>query len=124
MKDRQELYLLILKPGVMEDMFGHELPEAHIDVTILTRLIFMEILGFDQARLDNEELIAYSSIEKEAVNAVAAGRHDIAFILNPTKIQQVRDIAEAGLIMPRKATYFFPKVITGQVINVNGGLYM
>jgi uncharacterized protein (DUF1015 family) len=119
MKDRQELYLLILKPGVMEDMFGRELPEAliNIDVTILTRLIFMEILGFDQARLDNEELIAYSSIEKEAVNAVAAGRHDIAFILNPTKIQQVRDIAEAGLIMPRKATYFFPKVITGQVIN-------
>ena len=119
MKDRPELYLLILKPGVMENMFGHELPEAliNIDVTILTRLIFMEILGFDQARLDNEQLIAYSSIEREAVNAVAAGKHDIAFILNPTKIQQVRDIAEAGLIMPRKATYFFPKVITGQVMN-------
>jgi len=119
MKDRQELNLLILKPGAMENMFGYEFPEAliNIDVTILTRLIFMEILGFDQARLDNERLIAYSSIEKEAVNAVVAGRHDIAFILNPTKIQQVRDIAEAGLIMPRKATYFFPKVITGQVLN-------
>jgi uncharacterized protein (DUF1015 family) len=119
LKDRPELYLLILKPGIMENMFGHELPKAliNIDVTILTRLIFMEILGFDQTRLDNEKLIAFSSIEKEAVNAVAAGRHDIAFILNPTKIQQVRDIAEAGLIMPRKATYFFPKVITGQVMN-------
>ena len=119
MKDRPELYLLILKPGTMENMFGHELPKAliNIDVTILTRLIFMEILGFDQARLDNEKLIAFSSIEKEAVDAVAAGRHDIAFILNPTKIQQVREIAEAGLIMPRKATYFFPKVITGQVMN-------
>jgi uncharacterized protein (DUF1015 family) len=119
MKDRPELYLLILKPGVMGNMFGHELPEAliNIDVTILTHLIFMEILGFDQARLDNEQLIAYSSIEKDAVNAVVAGRHDIGFILNPTKIQQVRDIAEAGLIMPRKATYFFPKVITGQVLN-------
>ena len=119
MKDRPELYLLILKPGVMENMFGRELPKAliNIDVTILTHLIFMEILGFDQARLDNEGLIAYSSIEKEAVNAVVSGRHDIAFILNPTKIQQVRDIAEAGLIMPRKATYFFPKVITGQVMN-------
>jgi len=119
MKDRPELYLLILKPGIMENMFGHELPKAliNVDVTILTRLIFMEILGFDRARLDNEKLIAFSSVEKEAVDAVAAGRHDIAFILNPTKIQQVRDIAEAGLIMPRKATYFFPKVITGQVMN-------
>jgi uncharacterized protein (DUF1015 family) len=119
MKNRPELYLLILKPGVMENLFGHELPEAliNIDVTILTRLIFVEILGFDQARLDNEQLIAFSSIEREAVSAVFAGKHDIAFILNPTKIQQVRDIAEAGLIMPRKATYFFPKVITGQVMN-------
>jgi len=119
MKDCSELNLLTLKPGVMEQMFGDELPEVirNIDVTVLTRLIFMEILGFDQARLDNEKLIAYSSVAEEAIDAVAAGRHDMAFILNPTKIQQVRDIAEAGLIMPRKATYFFPKVIAGQVMN-------
>ena len=119
MKDCQELHLFTLKPGIMENMFGDELPEVirNIDVTVLTRLIFMELLGFDQARLDNEKLIAYSSIAEDAVNAVFAGRHDIAFILNPTKIQQVRDIANAGLIMPRKATYFFPKVITGQVMN-------
>jgi uncharacterized protein (DUF1015 family) len=119
MKDCPELYLLVLKPGVMEKMFGDELPEAlrNIDVTVLTRLILMELLGFDQARLDNEKLIAYSSIAEDAVDAIAAGRHDITFILNSTKIQQVRNIAEAGLIMPRKATYFFPKVITGQAIN-------
>ena len=119
MKDRQELHLLMLKPDVMENMFGDELPEVlrNIDVTVLTRLIFMEVLGFDQARLDNEQLIAYSSIAEEAIDAVFAGKHDIAFILNPTRIQQVRDIANAGLIMPRKATYFFPKVIAGQVMN-------
>ena len=119
MKDCPELYLLILKPGVMENMFSDELPDVirNIDVTVLTRLIFMELLGFDQARLDNEKLFAYSSIIDDALNAVSAGRHDIAFILNPTTIQQVRDIANAGLIMPRKATYFFPKVITGQVMN-------
>lgn len=119
MKDRPELYLLTLKPGVMDQMFSHELPEVirNIDVTVLTRLILMELLGFDQDRLDNEKLIAYSSIAEDAIDAVAAGRHDITFILNSTKIQQVRKIAEAGLIMPRKATYFFPKVITGQVLN-------
>lgn len=120
MKDRPELHLFILKPGMMENMFGGELPAVirNIDVTVLTRLIFMELLGFDQARLDNEKLIAYTSIAKEAIDAVFEGRYDIAFLLNPTKIQQVRDIAEAGLIMPRKATYFYPKVITGQVMNL------
>lgn len=119
MKDDPDLYLLTLKPHVMEQMFGNELVESlrNIDVTVLTRLLFMEILGFDQARLDNETLIAYSSIAEDAIDAVEAGKHDITFILNPTTIQQVRRIAEEGLIMPRKATYFYPKVITGQVIN-------
>jgi len=118
-KDRRELYLLTLKSGVMDQMFTDELAEVirNIDVTVLSRLIFMEIFGFDQSRHDDEKLIAYSSTAKDAIDAVDAGRHDIAFILNPTKIQQVRNIAEAGLIMPRKATYFFPKVITGQVLN-------
>lgn len=120
MKDSPDLYLLTLKPQVMEQMFGDELAESirNIDVTVLTRLIFMEIMGFDQARLDNEQLIAYSSVAEDAITAVEAGKHDVVFILNPTKIQQVRRIAEEGLIMPRKATYFYPKVITGQVINL------
>ena len=119
MKDRSELYLLTLKPGVMEQKFGDKLPESlrNIDVTVLTHLIFMELLGFDQARLDNERLIAYSSIADDAIEAVAAGKHDIAFIINPTRIEQVQSIAKNGLIMPRKATYFYPKVITGQVMN-------
>ncbi|MFC1813870.1 DUF1015 domain-containing protein [Thermodesulfobacteriota bacterium] len=119
MKECPEFYLLKLKPGVMERMFGDELSKSliDIDVTVLDRLIFMEILGFDQARLDDEKLISYSSIAEEAVDIIAAGKHDIAFILNPTRIDQVRRIAEEGLIMPNKATYFYPKVITGQIIN-------
>ena len=97
-----------------------ELAEAlrNIDVTVLTRLIFMELLGFDQERLDNEKLIGYASRAKNAVQADLQGEYDITFILNPTRIEQVQAIAEAGLIMPRKATYFFPKVITGQVMNL------
>ena len=119
-KGFRELYLLTLKPDVMENLFGNELSQAlrSLDVTVLTRLIFMEILGFDQARLDNEKLIAYSSIADEALEAVVAGKCDMTFILNPTRIGQVKEIAEQGLIMPRKSTYFYPKVITGQVMNI------
>jgi len=104
----------------MENLFGNELSQSlrNLDVTVLTRLIFMEILGFDQARLDNEKLIVYSSIAEEALDAVSAGQCDMTFILNPTRIEQVKEIAEQGLIMPRKSTYFYPKVVTGQVINI------
>lgn len=120
MKNARGLYLLTLKPDIMDKMFKDKLPDAlrNIDVTVLTRLIFMKILGFDQARLDNEKMIAYSSIAEEAIDAVALGKCDMSFILNPTRIEQVQEIAQKGLIMPRKATYFYPKVIVGQVMNI------
>ena len=112
-------YLLTLKKGAMEKKFGHTLPDVlrSLDVTVLTQLIFMEILSFSKERLDDKQLIAYSSSAEEAVSLVEPGRYDMAFILNPTRIEQVRNVAEEGLIMPRKSTYFYPKVITGQVIN-------
>ena len=119
MKNRHELFLLSLKPGVMADLFSQEMPDAllNLDVTVLTRLIFMEILGFDQERLDNHNLIGYSTAVKNAVEGVVSGEYDMTFILNSTRIEQVREVAEQGLIMPRKSTYFYPKVITGQVMN-------
>jgi len=119
MKDTRDLHLMTLKPNVMDELFADELPNAlrGLDVTVLTRLIFMEILGFDQARLDNADLIAYSSIAEDAIEGARDGQCDVSFILNPTRIWQVQDIAQKGLIMPRKSTYFYPKVITGQVMN-------
>jgi len=119
MKGSMKFYLLTLKSGVMKRMFSNKLPEAlrNLDVTVLTRLIFIEILGFDNSKLDNESIITYSSSEKQAIEAAVSGKCDISFILNPTKIEQVRDIANNGLRMPRKSTYFYPKVITGLVLN-------
>ncbi|RJP83354.1 MAG: DUF1015 domain-containing protein [Desulfobacteraceae bacterium] len=110
---------LSLKQGVMETTFGHTIPESlrHLDVTVLTRLVLMEILGFDGNRLDNEHLISYTSSAEKAIDTVASGKSDMCFILNPTKIDQVRQIAEEGQIMPRKTTYFYPKALTGQVLN-------
>jgi uncharacterized protein (DUF1015 family) len=110
---------LSLKPGVMERTFGHTIPESlrHLDVTVLTRLVLMEILGFDGNRLDNEKLISYTSSTEKAIDTVASGKSDMCFILNPTRIDQVRQIAEEGQIMPRKTTYFYPKALTGQVLN-------
>lgn len=116
---QNEMYLLTLKDRVMDKLYAHELPESlrYLDVSVLTRLIFMEILGFDHLWLDNDQLISYSSIAEQALDAAYHGACDAAFILNPTRIDQVRRVAEEGLIMPRKSTYFYPKVITGQVIN-------
>jgi uncharacterized protein (DUF1015 family) len=119
MKGSNEFHLFTLKSNVMDQVYGDTLEDAvrPLDVTVLTHLIFMELLGFDQARLDNEKLINYDSNAENAIHGVVNGEYDMAFILNPTKIEQVRNVAEHDSIMPRKSTYFYPKTITGQVMN-------
>ena len=119
MKDNPEFHVLKIKPGVMERLFSNELPSAlrDLDVTILTRLILMEILQFDNAMLDNDKMIRYTSDAGVAIAAPFETECKMAFILNPTRIEQVKQVAQEGLIMPRKSTYFYPKVITGQVIH-------
>ncbi len=104
----------------MEAVINEDLADSlkTLDVTVLTHLVLMKILGFNQSMLNDEDLIVYSSSEEKAIQYVASGKCDIAFILNPTKIKQIRKIAGQGLIMPRKSTYFHPKAITGQVINM------
>lgn len=112
-------YLLTLKAGVMDELFGDKLDASLrlLDVTVLTRLVFMKIMGFDQTRLDNEQLIGYASTADMALQSVDTGAYDAAFILNPARIEQVQEIAQKGLIMPRKSTYFYPKVKSGLVMN-------
>lgn len=111
-------YCLRLKPGVMERLFGKELAPALIDldVTVVTRLALMELLGYDQDRLDDETRIDYASTVPAAIDAWKRGGCDMAVILNPTRIDQVQAVAQQGLIMPRKSTYFYPKTISGQVL--------
>ena len=84
---------------------------------LLAGVFLTSLLGFSQERLDNEKLIAYSSDAKKALASVASGKCDMAFIMNPTQMEHVRDIASSGLIMPRKTTYFYPKAITGLVMS-------
>ncbi|MDD2390276.1 MAG: DUF1015 domain-containing protein [Desulfobacterales bacterium] len=118
-KNQPEYHLMTLKPNIMQKLFANELPPSlmSLDVTVLTRLVFMKILNFDQNGLDNERLFSYSSSHNEAIDEVLSGHCDMSFILNPTRISQVRQIAEERLTMPRKSTYFYPKALTGLVIN-------
>jgi uncharacterized protein (DUF1015 family) len=115
-------HLLKLKTSVMEKLFGEELDVSlqSLDVTVLTRLVFMKILGFDQQRLDDATLIGYASEAGNALQSIDSGAYDVAFILNPTRIEQVQEVARKGLVMPRKSTYFYPKVKSGLVMRALG----
>ena len=120
MKHRPVLNILVLRSGVMKRLFEDELPDAlrDLDVNVLTRLLMTELMGFDQERLDDATKIGYATTSQAAVQAVQEDQADMAFILNPTKIEQVQRVSREGLIMPRKSTYFYPKVGSGLVFNL------
>ncbi|MBU4262676.1 MAG: DUF1015 domain-containing protein [Proteobacteria bacterium] len=118
-------FLLSLKPGVMAGAVGHELPPAlqELDVVVLSDLVVERLLGLSHERCDNEGLIAYYSDPDNALDSavkVAAQNGDrspILFLMNHTPVAQVKKIADEDLIMPHKSTYFYPKILTGLLIN-------
>jgi uncharacterized protein (DUF1015 family) len=112
-------FLFSLKEGAIENQWLEGIPAElrKLDVVLLTRLLLQGILNMKDADLDNEYKVQYLSQFTPALDSVEQGRFAASFLLNSTPIDQVRKVAQASLIMPRKSTYFYPKVISGLVFN-------
>jgi uncharacterized protein (DUF1015 family) len=110
---------LELRPGVRPRLLARQMHPAlaQLDVAVLNFLIFEKILGLDAKAQDDPQTCKYTSKIPEALAALSRGDARLAFFLNPTRIEQVQEVAAAGLIMPRKSTFFYPKVPTGMILN-------
>jgi uncharacterized protein (DUF1015 family) len=110
---------LKLRPGVRQKVLARQMHPAlaQLDVAVLNYLIFEKILGLTAKDQDDQETCKYTSKISEAVAAVTKGEARLAFLLNPTRMEQVQEVASAGLVMPRKSTYFYPKVMSGLILN-------
>ncbi|MCL5292771.1 MAG: DUF1015 domain-containing protein [Actinobacteria bacterium] len=86
-----------------------------LDVTILHGLVIGRVLGLKGTNMENG--INFTIAEKEAVKLVDGGSYQAAFFLNPTRISQIRAVADRGETMPQKSTYFYPKLLSGLVFN-------
>ncbi len=90
-----------------------------LDVVVLSDLIITKYFGLDHDRAEHENLISFHSDPDEALDiavkdsAVPHDRTPLLFLMNPTRVEQVKKVADAGLIMPHKSTYFYPKIMTG-----------
>ena len=80
---------------------------------ILHRLIVEKCLGITEDAVKKERHITYVRERNAAMDAVREGRAQIAFLLNPTRLDQMRDIAYEGNVMPQKSTDFYSKVLSG-----------
>jgi len=88
-----------------------------LDVSVLHTLILENLLGIDKENMANQVNLKYTRDAQEAVDSVNNGSANCCFIINPTRISEIADVAAAGEKMPQKSTYFYPKLITGLVMN-------
>lgn len=88
-----------------------------LDVSVLHCLIIEKHLGIGGKLLARGEHITYTREEEGALGAVDSGDYQLALFMNPTLVEEVTEVAAGGEKMPQKSTYFYPKLITGLVIN-------
>ena len=118
MYDGDKLEFLILKEKrKYEQEVAIKVPEIYkfLDVTVAHNLLLDHILNGGKEM--PEENIAYAKDAGKALELIDENKFALAILLNPTRVDQVKAIASMGMRMPGKATYFYPKPLSGLVIH-------
>jgi uncharacterized protein (DUF1015 family) len=110
---------LTLKDQAIADaaLPGHSDAYRHLDTGVLETLVLKNALGYSDEDIAHFNGLFYARDTAEALAMVRSGDYDAAFLMRPTPVAQVRDVAAAGENMPPKSTYFFPKLLTGLLFN-------
>ena len=88
-----------------------------LDVSVMQEYILKKALGITQEEIDAQKYLVYEKDPQKALEKVKRGSLEAVFFMNPTKIEDVIKIASLNLRMPQKSTYFYPKILTGLVVN-------
>lgn len=88
-----------------------------LDVYQLHTLVLRKLFGIDTRKPEHQQYITYNVRTAESMANVDTGTFDLVFFMNSTRMDQVRKLAEKGIRLPQKATYFYPKLLSGLVIN-------
>jgi len=118
-------FILQVRPEVMNSDIVAERAGVlqGLDVVALSDILLQGIFHLDHEQCVREHLITYFSDVNAALDAAVKKSVDdsestpLLFLLNPTRVSQVTDVADQGEIMPHKSTYFYPKILTGLLIN-------
>lgn len=108
-KDPHRLY------GLIDDTQSQA--RKALDVSIVQSIILEKILGIDPNAISREKHVRFTPTAKNAIEAVRRKDAQIALLLNPTKSEQVKAVTAEGERMPQKSTFFYPKLLSGLVIN-------
>jgi uncharacterized protein (DUF1015 family) len=92
-------------------------PLGQLDAAVLEHVLLKGVLGLTDDDISHLNDFGYARDRRQAVDLVTSGEFDVAFLLRPTPVSQVREIAASGESMPPKSTYCFPKVPTGLIFS-------
>ncbi len=111
--------LMVLKDVAVLSEFMPDKSQAlrELDVSILHTLVLEKIMGIDAENMAKQINLYYTRVFDEALSEVNNGNAQCSFILNPTRVSEISEVAANGEKMPQKSTYFYPKLITGLVMN-------
>jgi uncharacterized protein (DUF1015 family) len=114
---RANAFLLRSKPGPSAAALA-ALPEhqRRLDLSHLHAIVLDRLLGLDAEKVREQTNIRYFRDAGEAVEQVRRGEANVAFLTNPVTMDQLREVAFAGSVMPQKSTDFFPKLLSGLAI--------
>jgi uncharacterized protein (DUF1015 family) len=100
-------------PGIFT---GWSLRQQALDVVQLHKCLLENVLGVSEDAIRDQKNVRYIRDIDEAMSQVRNGFANVAFLMNPARMSQVRDIAFAGEVLPQKSTDFYPKLLTGLTI--------
>ncbi|MBI4546703.1 MAG: DUF1015 domain-containing protein [Ignavibacteriae bacterium] len=86
-----------------------------LDVYLLHKLILKDLLHILDEQQEKNFYLEFERDELQAIQRVMQGQAQAVFLMNPTRVEQVRRVAEAGFTLPQKSTYFHPKLLSGLV---------
>jgi uncharacterized protein (DUF1015 family) len=115
---KQSFRLRLRETGRLDQALGdRSAAYRRLDAAILEELVLKGILGMSTDEIAAKRGIGYTPSVDEALAKLDAGDYQAAFLLRPTPVEQVREVAAEGETMPPKSTYFFPKLLTGLAFN-------
>ena len=119
--DGKSFYFIVLKNKDTLKTLDMSEASKSLDVVVLHKLILEGLLGITDAQLAGEANIEYikdiGEAVDEAIAKVDSGEKQALFFMNPTRVEQVKQVAAANEKMPQKSTFFYPKIFSGLTIN-------
>ena len=95
---------------------GLSLRQQSLDIVQLHKCLLERVLNISEESVRNQQNVSYCREASDALAQVRSGKAQMAFLLNPVRIGQVRNIAFAGEVLPQKSTDFYPKLLSGLTV--------